>query len=59
MNKLNPAVLLTVIIAFSISACRKSDSIYFEYRADELKVKCNTVCNPVGYYSIDKDVNTG
>ncbi|MCD4792683.1 MAG: hypothetical protein K8R54_05595 [Bacteroidales bacterium] len=58
MNRLNQFFVFIVLLALNFSACRKFDSTYFEYKAGDEKVECNTFCNPVGYYLSDKDETT-
>ena len=54
MNKLN--FIFAIIIAFSLSACSKFDSSYFEYKVGDEKVECKSLCNPLAYYLTDNDV---
>ena len=48
-------VVFTVIFVLNFSACNKFKSTYFEYKAGNEKIECNTFCNSIGYYLSDKN----
>lgn len=51
-------VVFTVVFVLNFSACNKFKSTYFEYKAGNEKIECNTFCNSIGYYITDTGETT-